>query len=230
MNSSSNTAKASRVVFVGSTGGGVLSRLANHAFVREMTVEAVADRECGFVEVARSSGMRGSVIPSPDGLSFSNALYERYPANPDLIFLSYYTRLFRGDFLKANMGRIFNCHPSLLPAFKGMHGFEDTLASTSTFMGCTLHTVDDGIDTGHSVIQAAIPIDRSLSVAVNRHKIFLAQYYSTLQFLRWVRDGRLGLTPAKAVSIDGASFAPSIFSPNLDADFFAVIGEENQLT
>ena len=229
MNLSSNTAQASRVVFVGSTGGGVLSRLASHAFVREMTVEAVADRECGFVEVARSSGIRASVIPSPDGLSFSNALHERYPANPDLIFLSYYTRMFRGTFLNANMGRIFNCHPSLLPAFKGMHGFEDTLASTSTFMGCTLHLVDEGVDAGCEVIQAAIPVDRSLPVAVNRHKIFLAQYYSTLQFLRWVRDGRLILTPASA-SIDGASFAPAMFSPNLDADFFASIGEENQLS
>ncbi|MBI5108974.1 MAG: hypothetical protein HZA62_09510 [Rhodocyclales bacterium] len=214
---------------MGSTGGGVLSRLASHAFVRELTFEAVADRECGFVDVARSSGMRAGVIPSPDGLSFSDALHERYQANQDLIFLSFYTRLFRGSFLKANLGRIFNCHPSLLPAFKGMHGFEDTLASTSTFMGCTLHAVDDGIDTGRSVIQAAIPIDRSLSVAANRHKIFLAQYYSTLQFLRWVRDGRLSLTPAKGSCVDGASFAPSIFSPNLDADFFAAIGEENQL-
>ena len=217
------------VVFVGSTGGGVLSKLAGHGFVREMTFEAVADRECGFVEVARSAGMRGCVIPSPDGLAFSDALHRRYPDTANLIFLSFYTRLFRGVFLDGNLGRIFNCHPSILPAFKGMHGFEDTLNSTSRFMGCTLHTVDTGIDGGISVIQGSIPIDRSLPVVENRHKIFLAQYYSTLQFLRWVHDGRLSLTSERGVEIEGACFAPSIFSPNLDADFFAVIGEENQL-
>lgn len=217
-------------MFVGSTGGGVLSKLAGHAFVREMTLEAVADRECGFIEVARSFGLCAAVIPSPDGLAFSDALHRRFPESTNLIFLSFYTRLFRGEFLESNLGRIFNCHPSILPAFKGMHGFEDTLNSTSQFMGCTLHTVDAGIDGGISVIQAAIPIDRSLPVAGNRHKIFLAQYYSTLQFLRWVHDGRLNLTPGKGISVDGARFAPSIFSPNLDPDFFAGMGEENQLT
>lgn len=229
MNLSSHGISPRRVVFIGSTGGGVLSRLVQHAFVREMTLEVVADRQCGFIEVARSRGMAASVIESADGLAFSDALDRRYSDTGDILFLSFYTRLFRGNFLTRNLGRIFNCHPSLLPAFKGMHGFEDTLASTSRFMGCTLHTVDAGIDGGTSVIQAAIPIDRQLPVAENRHKIFLAQYYSTMQFLRWVADGRLTLDGNAGASITGARYAPSMFSPNLDPDLFSQLGEVNLL-
>ncbi|MBI5898397.1 MAG: hypothetical protein HZB40_04150 [Rhodocyclales bacterium] len=207
----------------------MLSRLVKHAFVREMTLEAVADRQCGFVEVARSGGIAGTVIESADGLAFSDALDRRYPDTGNILFLSFYTRLFRGNFLARNLGRIFNCHPSILPAFKGMHGFEDTLASSSTFMGCTLHTVDAGIDGGTSVVQAAIPIDRQLPVAENRHKVFLAQYYSTMQFLRWVADGRLILKADPGPSISGARYAASMFSPNLDPDLFALLGEANLL-
>ncbi len=229
MNLSSHATPPSKVVFIGSTGGGVLSRLVSHAFVREMALEAVADRPCGFVDVARSGGVAAAVIESADGLAFSDALDRRYPDTGNILFLSFYTRLFRGSFLSRNLGRIFNCHPSLLPAFKGMHGFEDTLASTSRFMGCTLHTVDAGIDGGTSVIQAAIPIDRQLPTAENRHKVFLAQYYSTLQFLRWVADGRLHLDGNAGANISGARYTPSMFSPNLDPDFFSRLGEANQL-
>lgn len=218
-----------KLVFIGSTGGAVLSRLAGHAFVREMTLEVVADRPCGFVDVARSRGMTGTVIESADGLAFSDALDRRYADTRDIVFLSFYTRLFRGAFLAGNTGRIFNCHPSILPAFKGMHGFEDTLASSSTFMGCTLHSVDGEIDGGTTVIQAALPIDRQLPVAENRHKIFLAQYYSTMQFLRWLADGRLMLDANAGPRVAGACFAPSMFSPNLDPDLFALLGEPNML-
>lgn len=217
-----------RLVFVGSTGGGVLSRLLAHAFVREMTLEVVADRACGFVEVARGAGVPAVVLDSADGSAFSDALLRRYPDH-DTVFLSFYTRLFRGAFLERCQERLFNCHPSLLPAFKGMHGFEDTLASSATFMGCTLHRVNAEMDSGRTVIQAAIPLDRSLPQAENRHKVFLAQCYTTLQFLRWLHDGRLESTASGALVPRAATYAPSMFAPNLDPDLFEFLGIADEL-
>jgi phosphoribosylglycinamide formyltransferase 1 len=219
---------APRVVFIGSTGGGVLSRLVRHAFVREAALEAVSDRDCGFLGVAAQAGIQALCLPAGDGLAFSNTLFERYAGRSDVVFLSFYTRLFRGAFLQAHAGRIYNCHPSLLPAFAGMHGFEDTLASSAMFMGSTLHLVDEGIDTGATLIQAAIPLDRSLPPALNRHKLFVSQVYAALQFVRWLLDGRVRVADGR-VSVAGASYRPSLFSPNLDHDFFDRIGEPDEL-
>jgi phosphoribosylglycinamide formyltransferase-1 len=217
-----------RVVHIGSTGGGVLSRLLGHAWVRALSLEAVSDRACGTLDVARAAGLPAVQLDAADGLAFSDALAARYRGRDDLVFLSFYTRLFRGDFLQQHAGRIFNCHPALLPAFKGMRGFEDTLASSSLFMGATLHQVDAEMDHGPAVIQAALPLDRSQPVADNRHRLFLAQVYSTLQFLRWLHDGRLQPAPQGA-RLAGARFQPGIYAPGLDADLFDFLGVPNEL-
>ena len=216
-----------RLVVIGSTGGGVFSTIAKHSFIKEMIFEAVSDRECGFISTAERYGLPSRKIESRDGASFSNELLKRFGDAKDLIFLSFYTRLFKGSFVSHNMGRIFNCHPSILPSFKGMRGFEDTVNYGSRFMGCTLHQVDEGMDTGCPIIQAAIPFDPELPLSENRHKVFLAQSYTTIQFLRWVYDGRFTILPSGGFSLSGVNYKPSIFSPNLDGDFFHFISEVN---
>jgi phosphoribosylglycinamide formyltransferase-1 len=220
---------ASRLVFLGSTGGGVLSRLGAHDCVRRLTAEAVSDRDCGFLRVAASFGMPTARLDAADGSAFSDALAERFRGRDELIFISFYTRLLGGAFLAEHEGRIVNCHPSILPSFKGMHGFEDTLASSATFMGSTVHLVDAGIDSGRILMQAAIPLDRRLPLAENRHKVFLSQYYAVLQLVRWVDEGRLALVADGGLAISGARHASAVFSPNLDADFFAFAGVPDEL-
>jgi phosphoribosylglycinamide formyltransferase 1 len=217
-----------RLVFIGSTGGAVLSQVACHALTRGVTLEVVSDRPCGFLDVARRNGIDAVELTSVDGPAFSRALAQRYAGRADLVFLSFYTRLFRDPFLSQHQGRLFNCHPSLLPAFPGTQGFEDTLASSALFMGATLHAVDAGIDTGPALLQAALPLDRSLPVAENRHRIFLAQVYSALQFVRWVAEDRLRIGPGGAHVAD-ARFGLSAFSPNLDPDLFDAFGITDSL-
>lgn len=220
---------APRLVFIGSTGGGVLSRVADHDFVRRMTLEVVSDRACGFLDIAALNNIPASCLPAASGAAFSDLLAERYGERSDVVFLSFYTRLFSGKFLQAQRGRILNFHPSLLPAFPGMHGFEDTLTSTSMLMGCTVHEVDVGVDSGPIVLQAALPLDRSLDVAVNRHRLFLAQVYSALQIIRWLGDQRLTRCTDGRWSVAGGAFLGGGFAPNLDSDFFEFINQANQL-
>lgn len=218
-----------RIVILGSTGGSVLSRVGASEFVRDATLEVVTDRSCGILQVAKYLGLTSVVLPSRTGTEFSEALLQRYGNRDDIVFLSFYTRLLSGELLTRHRGRIFNCHPSILPSFKGMHGFEDTLASSSQLMGCSLHQVDAGMDSGSIIIQAALPLDRSLPLAENRHKVFLAQVYTTLQFFRWVSDGRLKVTLDGLCHIEGLQYRVSAISPNLDPDFFAYTGLENEL-
>lgn len=224
-----------RIVFLGSAGGGVMAQLLRHAFVREMAEAAVADRDCPFLAVATHAGVAATCLPSASGLAFSDALLAHFGPSSERVFICYYSRLLGGAFLQAHAGRIVNSHPSLLPACPGMRGFEDTLASNAMHMGSTLHLIDAGVDSGPTLIQAALPLDRSRPAAENRHKVFLTQVHSALQFLRWLREGRIACGPNGRldagdngrVRINGARLAPSIFAPNLDDDHFDFFGEPN---
>lgn len=75
----------------------------------------------------------------------------------DLVCLAGYMKILTSAFLKAFGGRILNVHPSLLPAFPGLHAQRKALEFGVRFSGATIHFVDAGVDTGPIVLQAAVP-------------------------------------------------------------------------
>lgn len=77
----------------------------------------------------------------------------------DLIALAGFMRILRPDFVRHFRGRILNIHPSLLPSFPGLNVQQQALDYGVKFSGCTVHFVDEGVDTGPIVIQAAVPVD-----------------------------------------------------------------------
>ena len=76
----------------------------------------------------------------------------------ELIVLSGYMRLLSPTFLAAWQGRVVNIHPSLLPHFPGAHAHRDVLASGTAVSGCTVHLVDEGMDTGAIIAQRIVPV------------------------------------------------------------------------
>ena len=76
----------------------------------------------------------------------------------ELIVLSGYMRLLSPTFLAAWQGRVINIHPSLLPHFPGAHAHRDVLASGTAVSGCTVHLVDEGMDTGAIIAQRIVPV------------------------------------------------------------------------
>lgn len=77
--------------------------------------------------------------------------------SPQLIVLAGYMRLIPGDFIRA-MPPIINVHPSLLPAFPGMGAPTQALAYGAKVSGCTVHLVDEGMDTGPIISQQVLPV------------------------------------------------------------------------
>jgi len=77
---------------------------------------------------------------------------------PDLIVLAGFMKLVGKPFLAAFGGRCVNTHPALLPSFPGTHGVRDALDHGAKVTGCTVLIVDDGVDTGPIVAQAAVPV------------------------------------------------------------------------
>lgn len=79
----------------------------------------------------------------------------------ELVCLAGYMRLVGRDLLAAFPGRIMNIHPALLPAFPGLHAQEQAWKHGVRFSGCTVHFVDEGVDTGPIIIQAVVPVRQS---------------------------------------------------------------------
>jgi phosphoribosylglycinamide formyltransferase 1 len=77
---------------------------------------------------------------------------------PDLIVCAGFMKLVGKDFLDGFAGRFVNTHPSLLPAFAGMHAVRDALGYGVKVTGCTVFLVDEGVDQGPVIAQAAVPV------------------------------------------------------------------------
>lgn len=76
----------------------------------------------------------------------------------DLVCLAGYMRLLSPAFIQRYAGRILNIHPSLLPAFPGLDAQKQALEHGVKVTGCTVHFVDEGLDSGPIILQAAVPV------------------------------------------------------------------------
>lgn len=86
-------------------------------------------------------------------LAEATAAYE-----PDLIVSAGFMKIVGKEFLARFGGRVVNTHPALLPSFPGAHGVRDALAYGARVTGCTVHFVDDGVDTGPIIAQGVVEI------------------------------------------------------------------------
>ncbi len=87
------------------------------------------------------------------------ALAEAVAAHrPDLVVSAGFMKIVGKEFLARFGGRFVNTHPALLPSFPGAHGVRDALAYGAKVTGCTVHFVDDGVDTGPIIAQGVVEV------------------------------------------------------------------------
>jgi phosphoribosylglycinamide formyltransferase-1 len=130
---------------------------------RMAVVLVAADRpEAYGLERARLAGVDVAVVrpaDHPDRPAFDRALRDLVAAaRPDAVCLAGFMRILGPDFVRAFPDRIVNTHPSLLPAFRGAHAVRDALAYGVKVSGCTVHLVDEEVDHGPVLFQAAVPV------------------------------------------------------------------------
>lgn len=78
--------------------------------------------------------------------------------NVDLVLLAGYMRILGSEVIQTYRDRIMNIHPALLPSFKGLHGPRQALEYGVKVAGCTVHFVDEGMDSGPIIIQSSVPV------------------------------------------------------------------------
>ena len=95
--------------------------------------------------------------------------------DPDLIVSAGFMKLVGKAFLARFAGRFLNSHPALLPSFPGMHGVRDALGYGVKVTGCTVFLVDEGVDAGPVLAQAAVPVHDDDDEATLHERIKVAE-------------------------------------------------------
>jgi phosphoribosylglycinamide formyltransferase-1 len=203
-----------KLVFICSKNGGVIQKYFQD-FGLVSSIEIISDRHCGLIDYAIANQLPYRVYESQSGLELSDKLLDAFKGEKDILFISFYTRLLGGSFLKEHAGRLINFHPSILPSCPGQDGFGDTIRSGSNFVGSTVHLIDDGIDTGKPILQAAFPRDPDKSLKELRHRVFLQQVVSLAQVVSWYAEGKTEYN-SNIMKIIDAKYDVSEFSPNLN--------------
>ena len=132
--------------------------------------------------IARERGIPAVSLPSRglDRTVYDRLLIDELRRHEvDLVCLAGYLRLLSSDFIHAFPQRIVNIHPSLLPAFPGLDAQHQALAHGVKVTGCTVHFVDEQLDSGPILMQASVPVldddtDESLSARIlaEEHRIY----------------------------------------------------------
>ncbi|MFI1098265.1 phosphoribosylglycinamide formyltransferase [Streptomyces sp. NPDC020917] len=122
-----------------------------------------ADRDgIAGLERAERAGLPTFVVKvkdHPDRDSWDEALTQATAAfEPDLVVSAGFMKIVGKAFLARYGGRLVNTHPALLPSFPGAHGVRDALAYGVKVTGCTVHFVDDGVDSGPVIAQRAVEV------------------------------------------------------------------------
>jgi phosphoribosylglycinamide formyltransferase 1 len=171
------------------------------------------------IERAKQHRIESLVIRPGDYASrneyFSDIASELKTRGVELVVLAGFMRIVGKPLLDAYPNRVMNIHPALLPSFPGLHGQKQANDYGVKISGCTVHFVDEGMDTGPVIIQAAVPVrdedtEESLSERILRleHKIYP-------EAIRLFSEGKIEIHDRKVRIRGGALDDMFLISPPL---------------
>ncbi len=158
---------------------------------------------------AQAQGVATEVVPHKDFASredFDQALatvIDRY--SPDYVLLAGFMRVLTPSFVEHYAARLVNIHPSLLPAFPGLHTHEQALASGVQGHGCTVHFVTPVLDHGPIIAQGVVPVLADDSPETLAARVLSVEHRVYPQVATWLAQARVKLMPDQRVQVDGVS-------------------------
>jgi len=160
----------------------IADAIIGHRLDAEIAVVISNHPEAPGLAAARDRGLPAVALPSKglDRETYDRQLIQELQKDRvDLVCLAGYMRILSGHFIREYSQRIVNIHPSLLPAFPGLDAQHQALEHGVKFSGCTVHFVEEGLDSGPIIAQAVVPvlaedIAESLSARIlkEEHRIY----------------------------------------------------------
>lgn len=155
------------------------------------------------LERARRAGIPTEVVlrrDHPSRADWDAAAVSRLQAyGVEWVCLAGFMKIVTPTFLASFPDHVLNIHPSLLPAFRGLHAQAQALAAGVRVAGCTVHLVDAGTDTGPIIIQGAVPVLQGDDEDALKARILSVEHRVFPLALRWAAEGRLSLVDGQLV-------------------------------
>ena len=154
------------------------------------------------LEIARERGLNAVCLPSK---GLDREVYDRMVLaelaknSVDLVCLAGFMRLLSARFIRQFPCAILNIHPSLLPAFPGLDAQHQALEHGVRITGCTVHFVDEDLDAGPIILQAAVPVQDDDTVDVLSARILAAEHRIYSDAIRIVLAGRYRIVGRRVV-------------------------------
>jgi phosphoribosylglycinamide formyltransferase-1 len=167
----------------------------------------------GLARAARA-GIAHRVVAHPSREAFAAAADTALRrAGVGLVALAGYMRILDNGFVAAWRDRLVNIHPSLLPAFPGLHPQRQALAAGVKFSGCTVHFVRPEVDTGPIIAQAAVPIHPGDDEARLAARILAAEHRLYPLAVRLFAEGRLRIADGAVMAAGAAPPDGAVLNP-----------------
>lgn len=122
---------------------------------------------------------------------------------PDLLVMAGFMRILSEGFVRRYEGRMLNVHPSLLPAFAGLHTHQRAIDAGCRLAGATVHFVTPELDHGPIVAQAAVPVWPDDSAQSLSTRVLAQEHELYPRAVRWFVEGRLALSQGRVQQLDG---------------------------
>ena len=158
--------------------------------------------------IAKKLGVKTEVIES-HGIKGGNwdydkkivAILEKHNVTPKngLICLAGFMRIMSLEFIRHFKGRIMNIHPAILPSFPGLHSQKQALDHGVKYSGCTVHFVDEGVDTGPIILQAVIKVKDDDSEETLSKRILAKEHRIYPKAVRLFAEGKIKIIGRKTV-------------------------------
>jgi phosphoribosylglycinamide formyltransferase-1 len=189
-------------------------RGSNFEAIAQNVLHGRLDCEIGFVfsnkpdapglATARKLGFPAGSISSAgmDRAAFDGQVADLLHENGvDLVCLAGYMRLLSGKFVSQFPERILNIHPSLLPAFPGLDAQYQALTHGVKMTGCTVHLVDENLDSGPILLQAAVPVLDNDSLETLSQRILREEHRIYSEAIAWMLQGNYRIEGRRVIRI-----------------------------
>jgi phosphoribosylglycinamide formyltransferase-1 len=141
-------------------------------------------------EVVESKGFQGSRWEYDQKIIQILNKYKITPKN-SLICLAGFMRILSPEFIKKFKNQILNIHPSILPAFPGLDAQKQAIESGVSHSGCTVHFVDEGVDTGPIIVQETVKIQNDDTEETLSKKILVKEHKAYVKAVKLIAEKKI---------------------------------------
>jgi len=152
-------------------------------------------------EVIESVGLKGDRWEYDKKIVSVLTKYDVTPKN-GLICLAGFMRIISPQFIRKYKNRIMNIHPALLPAFPGLHAQKQALMYGAKYSGCTVHFVDEGVDTGPVIVQAVVKVNDNDTEKTLSKRILIKEHQMYPEAVRLFAEKKIRIVGRRTIIKD----------------------------